>query len=154
MREDRIRAKGAVSFSQISYDRAAWCTSISSGLIVPRPAGIGPPDLSYARSKIQSVSFILLRGILSWDRRAAVRIGVELTRRSVSWREFSKVFLSSSPYEILPGPDALFASCRAVSRVLLRIRILLLSLEKRWTSALEAPPAPRTSIRLLLGSKP
>ncbi len=106
-----MRAKGAVSFSQISYDRAAWCTSISSGLIVPRPAGIGSPDLSYARSKTQSVSFNLLSGILSWDTSAEVRIGVELTRRSVSWREFSKVFLSSSPYEILPGPDALSGSC-------------------------------------------
>src|SRR6266446_10250634 len=108
-----MRVNGAVSLSQISKDRAAWCTRISSGLIMPLPVGIGSLCLSYARSKTQPVSFNLLSGILSWDRSAEVRIGVELTRRSVSRREFSKLFLSSSPYEILQGPDALSASCRA-----------------------------------------
>src|SRR4029077_1440494 len=149
-----MRESGAVSLSQISYDRAAWFTSISSGLIVPRPTGSGSLDLSYAKSKTQSVSFHLSSGILSWDTSAEVRMGVELTRRSVSRRELSKVFLSSSPYETLPRPDALSAMFLALVNVRLRILILLLSLERRWTSALAAPPAPKTSMRLLSGLKP
>src|SRR5712692_4166162 len=103
--------------------------------MVPRPAGMGSLGLSYARSKTQAVSFTLLGGILSWDTRVEVRNGVALTRRSVSWRFFSKLLLVSSSYEILPGPVALSASPRALSKVLLRILIVLFSVEKRWTNA-------------------
>src|SRR3989454_12211681 len=124
-----MRSTGGVSFSQISYDNAAWCTSISSGLIVPHPIGTGSADLSYARSKTQPVSLTLL--ILSWDMRVEVRIGVALTRRSASSIPFSKLLLASSPYEILLVPVALSASCRALPRVLFRILTVLFSLERQ-----------------------
>src|SRR5207245_9953334 len=112
----------------------AWCTSISNGLIVPRPAGMGSLGLSYARSKTQAVSFTLLSGILSWDKRVDVRIGVALTRRSVSWRLFSKLLLESSSYQILLGPVPLSASSRTLSNVLFRLLSVLFSVDVRCTS--------------------
>src|SRR3989442_583913 len=54
--DERMRAKGAGFLSQISNDSAAWCTSISNGLIRPLLIGRGSENSSYARSKTQSIS--------------------------------------------------------------------------------------------------